>query len=154
MPNRKPRRKDASLTMINFRADTIEDENGCLNWKWGTASIEYPYGYPSIWTKQGYKYGHRLAWELRHGIIPEGKWVLHNCFNKICLNVTHFRLGDNVENKQDSDFAKLSREDVVEIKKLLQDGSMLQKEIAVKYQISEAQISRIKQGKKWSNIEV
>ena len=63
-------------------------ENGCLRWTAGK-------------TKEGFAYfsykgdgcmGHRVAWELAFGPIPEGACVTHTCANADCVNPAHLRL--------------------------------------------------------------
>jgi hypothetical protein len=46
-------------------------------------------------------YTHRVAWELTHGPISEGKHVLHTCDNAICARPDHLFLGDQVANNAD-----------------------------------------------------
>ena len=48
--------------------------------------------------------------------------------------------------------AKLSKEKVIQIKKLLRNGETL-KDIAKKYQVSDMQIYRIKTGENWSQVK-
>jgi hypothetical protein len=75
-------------------------DNGC--WEWSAGRVR----------RKGANYGrfaiegthvrtHRLAWELTHGAIPEGLWVLHRCDNPPCCNPDHLYLGTVVENVRD-----------------------------------------------------
>ena len=41
---------------------------------------------------KGVTYAHRVAWELKHGPIPEGMEIHHKCGNKLCINVRHLEL--------------------------------------------------------------
>ena len=46
---------------------------------------------------------HRLAWEIFNGCaIPPGFLVLHSCDNPSCVNPQHLRLGNALDNAQDS----------------------------------------------------
>lgn len=44
---------------------------------------------------------HRLSWLMFRGEIPEGKWVLHTCDSKLCVNPDHLYLGVHGDNVQD-----------------------------------------------------
>lgn len=44
---------------------------------------------------------HRVAWELSHGEIPHGLWVLHRCDNPPCCNPSHLFLGTPKDNTTD-----------------------------------------------------
>lgn len=78
--------------------DRSAGPDACHVW---TASRNYRgYGQASI---GGGKSGraHRLAWELAHGSIPVGMWVLHKCDNPPCVNVAHLFLGTSQDNVDD-----------------------------------------------------
>lgn len=67
------------------------------------------------WTAGRHRFGHgqfhrehrnpvpasRMAWELTHGPIPDGLWVLHNCHQPWCCNPAHLRLGTHADNTED-----------------------------------------------------
>lgn len=63
-------------------------------WEWTAGRM--PHGYGAIWdTSIG------LAWELAHGPIPDGLWVLHRCDNPPCCNPAHLWLGTQADNDND-----------------------------------------------------
>ena len=45
---------------------------------------------------------HRLAWEVKHGPIPEGLVLRHRCNVKRCCNPDHLVLGTRAENNADT----------------------------------------------------
>lgn len=51
--------------------------------------------------KGGKSRGHRLAYRLFVGEIPNGLMVLHRCGNEACINPHHLYLGDAWQNARD-----------------------------------------------------
>ena len=45
---------------------------------------------------------HRVSWQLHHGPIPDGLWVLHHCDVGHCVRPDHLYLGTHAENVRDA----------------------------------------------------
>lgn len=71
--------------------------NGCIEWSRGTDRN----GYGVISVNGKNRYTHRYAWELAHGPIPDGLYVLHHCDNPPCGNTAHLFLGTDMDNMAD-----------------------------------------------------
>lgn len=114
-------------------------------------------------------HAHRISWELHHGKIPKGKFILHNCDNGICVNPAHLRIGTQKENMHDMfsrgrgykfpvrkgeqhGMAKISEEDVREIRKSYASGDVSQWDLARKYKIGQTQIGRIIKKEVWKDV--
>lgn len=81
------------LSKINFETST-----GC--WEWIGARL--PQGYGLIKRKDGFQLrAHRVAYELVHGLIPEGMFVCHRCDNPSCVRPSHLFVGSHVQNMAD-----------------------------------------------------
>lgn len=76
--------------------ELVDDE--CLVSQYSTTKA----GYSQIgWNENGTRFvmlGHRVAWIIAYGPIPEGATVDHVCRNRRCVNVQHLRLLSNFEN--------------------------------------------------------
>lgn len=108
---------------------------------------------------------HRVSYELHFGRIDDDLAVCHKCDNPICCNPHHFFLGSRLENNRDralkgrtrsrsgasNQFAKLSTEQVAEIKQRLAAGDVSQGQLAKEYGVSQVTISRIFLGKRRRN---
>lgn len=71
-----------------------EWREGCLEWT-GRASEN---GYGKMWLGDREGYAHRFAYEREHGPIPDGMYVDHSCWNRLCCNVEHLRLATPAQN--------------------------------------------------------
>lgn len=70
-------------------------------WQWTGTPMNNGYGRIKVDGKM--VAAHRYAYELEHGPIPSGLQVLHNCYNKLCVNPSHLRIGTHADNMRDWD---------------------------------------------------
>jgi hypothetical protein len=107
---------------------------------------------------------HRYSYLLNHGPIPEGMVVMHSCDQPLCVNPDHLSLGTNLANQRDAarkgrkrpgiknHNAKLSEEQVLELRARYEAGGISQKDLAAEYGISHALVSFIVTRKAWKHI--
>lgn len=120
----------------------------------------------------------RVAWELTNGHIADGLLVCHHCDNPLCMNPAHLFLGTPAQNSADmvakgrqcsgershlhlhperrrgenSPVAKLSEEQVREIRRRYAEGGVLQRELGAEYGIHQGAVSGIVLRKSWTHI--
>ncbi len=137
----------------------MDESTGCWEWT-GTKTTG---GYGLFRCLRQDMPAHRFSWWMYHGPIPDGIYVLHHCSNPGCVNPEHLFLGtakDRTRNMgkkgqgkhlkgADHNNAKLSKDDVDEIKKLVEAG-YTGASIARQFNISASVISKIKTGKHWA----
>jgi hypothetical protein len=131
-------------------------------WLWqGTLSN----GYGNFAINGGHILAHRYSWELVHGPVPDGLWVLHNCpggDDPRCCNPAHLWLGTNQDNIADmakkgsrkgekSAQAKFTNTDILEMRRLAQAGVSFA-EIAVKFSTGRSYVKQIVRRERWSHI--
>jgi hypothetical protein len=135
----------------------IDPESQC--WLWTASKNNSGYG--------GFRVGskifraHRFSYEYFNGPLNSNLEICHNCDNKGCVNPTHLRQDTKSSNTIDKIYKKnhcnqvLSVEEVIEIKKAQKNYYRGQvKDLAHFYKVSDRTISYIKQGKRWSHIEI
>lgn len=109
---------------------------------------------------------HRVSYILHVREFDPTLCCLHSCDNPGCVNPDHLFLGTLRDNTKDmiqkgrhgdskgekNGRSKLTEKDVIEIKTLLLQGTLV-KEVAKIYQVIPNTISRIKQGHLWNHIK-
>ena len=151
-------------TINYFCTDVDVDENGC--WRNRTYKLERN-GYlrVSFNSQKNRTTIPRLILIDRHGEEFMKNYVTrHLCNNKFCINPWHIIYGTQQENINDrqkagrqakgskNGFAKLTEEEVKEIKFFLKQNNLTQTEIAKIFKTSNANISSIKNHKLWKHI--
>jgi hypothetical protein len=138
----------------------VDPATGC--WIWNANKYRDGYGQIKFCGKP--VRAHRLAWELYFGPVPRNMQVLHQCDVPLCVNPAHLFLGthqDNMRDKvkkgrqakgeQNGGGNKLTTNDVRKIKRDLSEG-VSQRGIAKKFNVSQAMVSLINTGIKWSHV--
>jgi hypothetical protein len=124
----------------------------CLIWL-GTKRREGGYGVVKF--KGRRQPAHRVFWEVFVGEIPTGKQCNHHCDNKLCCEIEHLYIGDQLDNMRDRSVrerhgsAKLTTAQVIQIRELIALGCD-QTVIARRFDTGSSQIGNIARGKKWS----
>ena len=131
-------------------------------WTWTASKLTHGYGAFGVGMKR--ISAHRFSWTLHFGEIPKGMVVCHKCDNPPCVNPNHLFLGTDADNQRDKKLkgrsargesnskAKLTEDNVQEIRRLIKDG-LSSRKIAERFGVRHAAILTIKNGKNWSWLE-
>jgi hypothetical protein len=106
---------------------------------------------------------HKVAWQLINGPVPDGLFVCHRCDNPPCCNPAHLFLGTPAENTQDMHRknrypvrrgakhhkAKLTDQQVAEIRQRLQDAATPYSLLAAEFGVSKSTIWRVARRLNW-----
>ena len=129
-------------------------------WIW-TGATNGRYGKISRGPGLGLVGAHRASWEIHFGPTPDGLWVLHRCDNPPCVRPDHLWLGTNQDNIDDKvakgralgayggerhHLSKLTKGQGAEVRQFAEEG-LRQREIAARYGVNRATISKIIRGK-------
>ncbi len=147
-----------SIIAARFWAKTKPSPDGCLLWQGYTDKD----GYGTFWDGERARRAHRVAWEQKHGAIPEGMSVLHRCDNPPCCNEDHLFLGTQALNMHDkiakgradpragalNHNAKLTAEQAA----MIRESKLPGKELATLLGVSPATISMVRNGRRWNNV--
>lgn len=137
----------------------------CLEWQ----GCKMKKGYGKIKAFGKYYYTHRLIYELGHDIKLNPKEVIrHSCHNPSCCNLNHLTKGTQLENIQDmmvagrntivslpgikNPRAKLTEDNVREIRKIRKTTNTSLKMLAKKFNVSITVIHHVEIGKTWRHV--
>ncbi len=147
------------------RVAPMDTPGGC--WEW--IGIRNAGGYGKAWHGGKYRNGgrsvlaHRASWAMENGPIPEGLDVCHHCDNPPCVNPGHLFVGTTLDNMRDmrakgrapcvtgnaNPAAKLTAADAVAIRREYALGGVRQVDLARKYGVGQAAISRVVLRQNW-----
>ena len=134
-------------------------------WNWLAAKDRRGYGRFSIDYKM--VLAHRFSLEVSLGEkIEDGLFALHSCDNPSCVNPAHLREGTAADNMDDAiergrqkakkgsenPNAKITEQDVVEIRRLYATSEMPGTKLAEKYGISQANVYEIIHRTAWKHV--
>lgn len=137
-------------------------------WVWTGAKNLKGYGRFKIARK--FYSPHRLVWEWSNGPIPDKMDVCHHCDNPSCVNPKHLFCGTRSENMLDAGrkgrlstyqrargsevgSAKLTKEQVIEIRTTYAKGRMNQREIANAYGVGRTTVRHIIHRRTWRHVK-
>lgn len=138
----------------------VRPGRGC--WRWTAMTL--PDGYGMIWFRTKMIGAHRARWILEHGAIPIGMVVCHRCDNPPCTNPKHLFLGTRADNNRDrmrkgrsalgekSGRAKLTEEQVREIRRTYTPYKVTCKMLAKKFGVTWEHIHRVVMGQSWRHL--
>ena len=154
----------------------VKKTNGC--WEWTAALAGEGYGTFQRGVRDPI-YAHRFAYIMTHGQIPNGKFVLHRCDNKICVRPSHLFLGTQKDNIVDAvskgrmavgnkngsrlhperlvrgerhPLVKLSERDVLHIRYLYANGGITMKILGQQYGVTEVCIRSVITRRTWNHV--
>ena len=98
-----PKPLSAAERVLRFWSKVKRTPDACWEWQGGT--FQNGYGMFAAGRRAGKAYvrtAHRTAYELTHGLIPDGLQILHACDNRVCCNPAHMSLGTSKDNMADA----------------------------------------------------
>ena len=125
-------------------------------WSWLKGLSERGYGMFMTCSRRSVR-AHRFSYELEYGTIPAGMYVLHSCDNRRCVNPRHLTVGDQAENMAQASArhrANNSRGAVsIDVIRAVRRAEGAHREIAQRFSISPASVSRIRNRVVWADVE-
>lgn len=157
----------------------VDKTSDCWIWTGPKRTTGYGQTHVWHKTRWKLEQAHRVAWELTNGPIPSGIFICHTCDVRLCVRPDHLFLGTARENTRDmvrkgrarggrhigaanyfaqhpeisrgerNGRAKLTEQQVTEIRQRRADGGTSQVELARQFGVSQGMISKIVRRDNW-----
>jgi hypothetical protein len=137
-------------------------DSNCWDWTGGTDRKGY-----GRFRMDGFSASHRFSyWIHNEKQLPDDLLVCHKCDRPSCVNPEHLFLGTHKDNLVDmaekkrgchgekSIEAKITEADVYEIRRLYEAGKFTQLELGEIYDLNQATISSIVNGRSWKHLDL
>lgn len=143
------------------------DKSGGPDACWPWLGAKYVAGYGQLRFGKKTKSAHRMSWEIHFGTKPGDMDVCHTCDNPSCVNPAHLFLGTHLDNMRDRSakgrysmqpkgeavhLAKLTKDDVLEIRWLLTQKKFSHREIAAEFSVDRTSVTAISRRKTWKHV--
>lgn len=148
-----------SKSFADFFWANVEKTETCWLWK-GKPDI---YGYGRIQLMRKTFKAHRIAYELTYNPPPPELAVCHHCDVRNCVRPDHLFLGTTADNQKDMEQkgrslfgekngrAKVTQEQVEEIRRLYAQGGITQARIGYLFGITQNMVSKIILKQNWKS---
>lgn len=165
MGNFNTTNRRVARTYFNFQdlmSKSLIMPNGCIEWQMGICKD----GYAQLAVSYKHQYVHRLVATMFYG-EPNGRFALHSCDNRPCINPDHLRWGTHQDNTDDRinrnrhvsnavkgidhPRAKLDEADVIELRRLIAAG-LSQRKVAKQFGLTQSTVYAIVHRKIWKHI--
>lgn len=148
----KPSKFTPDQLKAKLLARTDIQESGCWMWTGGILKND---GFGQLrLTSTCAVLAHRLSYELHNKPIPKGKYLIHTCGHRLCINPDHLRIADK------KDFSSgiiprkpraLTEDQAKEIIRLRKSGMRLS-HIAGQFNIPYCIVASVMHGKTWKHL--
>jgi hypothetical protein len=148
---------------FDLKVDRSAGPGAC--WPWTAGRYRAGYGAFSVADKPVKAHRYALRRALGRELSPD-EWVLHSCDFPPCCNPAHLRVGDHNDNVADKvargrvarqrgeahGMARLTADQVVQVRAAYEAGGVLQRELAVRFGVSTSAIGLVVNRKNWSHL--
>lgn len=135
---------------------TIDYKTGCWLWNGGCTRD----GYAAVWNGTTMSLGHKFTFEETYKRkVPPHLILRHKCNTERCINPMHVIEGTDKENSADAkahngkfSMAKLTEDQVREIRRLWDVGKLNQMALGVMFNVHGSTIGQIVNRKTWQDL--